>query len=232
MKVLDILGGAMMNQTYKTDVISNNIANVDTPGFKKILTLARSANPQKPPEITTSIDTVPGPIKSTDNPWNFAIDGDGFFTVSTPAGERYTRNGLFKFNSEGYLVTNNNFRLVGKRGFIKTPNPANVMPQSVSITEQGEVIVDGVQLDTLKISNFNSGDKLQAEGSDLYNSTETPMQGVFKGKVVRYFQELSNVEILKEMTNMIETQRIFQTFSNVFRIQDDLYGKVANISSR
>src|SRR6185369_3521445 len=136
----------------RMEIISNNLANVNTPGFKKDKMLfesmlAGNVNPPAVPQGSTAdpilqkdsviIDYSPGSVSQTGNNLDLAIDGDGFFVVSTPEGPAYTRQGNFRLSSDGTLVTADGYPVMGQGGAIR------VQGSRVDIDGQGVVMVDG-----------------------------------------------------------------------------------------
>ncbi|MFA7060583.1 MAG: flagellar hook basal-body protein, partial [Pedobacter sp.] len=147
----------------RLDIISNNIANVNTPGFKKDKMtfesmLAGAANPPAVPQGSTAdpilqkenvyIDYAQGPVAQTGNIFDFSIDGDGFFVVNTPDGQAYTRQGNFRLSADGTLVTTDGFPVMGQNGVIR------VQGSNVEVDAKGVVTVDGNLVGTLNVVDF------------------------------------------------------------------------------
>src|SRR5450631_1558972 len=175
----------------RMDIISNNLANVNTPGYKKDKMLfesmlAGTSNPPAVPQGSTAdpilqkenvyIDYGAGPVSQTGNPLDLAIDGDGFFVVQTPDGQAYTRQGNFRLGADGTLVTSGGFPVLGQNGSI------HVQGSVVDIDAKGVVTVDGTAADTIKVVDFPKPYKLQKTASAQFlpadpQSTPQPATG-------------------------------------------------------
>lgn len=222
----------------RLDVISNNLANVNTPGFKKDKMafesmLAGNVNPPLVPQGSTAdpilqkenlyIDYSSGPVAQTGNALDLAIDGDGFFVISTPNGPAYTRQGNFRSSADGTLVTADGYPVLGDGGPVKLPGG------TIDVGSDGLVTVDGVPSGTLSLVDFPKPYKLTKTGSALFVPSDPqakPQQAT--GNVRQGHLEGSNVETITEMVQMIETSRYFETCQRVIRGVDDMASKAAN----
>lgn len=223
----------------RLDVISNNLANVNTPGFKKDKMsfeglLAGNVNPPAVPQSSTAdpilqrenmyIDYSSGPTTQSGNPLDLAIDGDGFFAVTTPEGTAYTRQGNFRTSADGTLVTTDGYPVQGTGGA-----PVRIQGSNVDIDNRGAVMVDGVQSGTISVVDFPKPYNMTKIGSALFvladqqvapqASTAAVQQGHIEG---------SNVESISEMVQLIETNRYFEACSKVIKGFDDIAAKAAN----
>ncbi|MFZ5353343.1 MAG: flagellar hook-basal body protein [Bacillota bacterium] len=167
-----------------------------------------------------------GQLHPTDNPLDLAIQGNGFFTVETPNGERYTRNGEFTLNSEGYLVTKEGYMVLGENGYIRLES------KSISINESGEVLDNGASTDKLKMVDFNDYKQLSKEGDGLFKmrvqeDLETNLKA-FEGKINQGFIEGSNVNSVKQMVEMITVLRSYEASQRLIRTHDEMLGKSVN----
>lgn len=220
----------------RLDVLSNNLANVNTPGFKKdrmtfegmlqaIGAQPRAGGGTDAPVYSETVfftDYSPGSVKQTGNTFDLAIDGDGFFAVTTADGQRaYTRQGNFRLDSAGRLVTSDGAQVGG--GIV-------IAGGKVDINGRGEVFVDGSQVGRLEVVDFPKPYAMQKIGSALFVPTDpqaTP-QPVTGEKVMQGALEESNVNTVQEMVQLIETNRYFEMCSKVVKAYDDLTGKAAN----
>src|SRR5690554_732390 len=173
----------MLVQTAKTDMLSNNLANVDTAGFQRQtphvysfpeMLISRVHNGTSTPVGTLGTGAVvdgdrssfmPGAIKNTSNPLDTALVGPGFFAIETPDGPRYTRDGRFVINPSGFLVTHDGNRVRGENG------PIVISGEQVVIDDSGQVFVDGQYVDKLLIVEFNEREGLLRRGANLYEAT-------------------------------------------------------------
>lgn len=222
----------------RLDIISNNLANANTPGFKKDKMsfesmLAGNVNPPAVPQGTTAdpilqkenvyVDYVSGPVSQTGNVLDIAIDGDGFFVIQTPEGEAYTRQGNFSRSADGTIVTADGLPVMGRNG------PIRVQGKQVDIDSKGTVTVDGATVGSLNIVDFPKPYNLIKTGNARFipaNAQTTPQAsaaGVRQGSL-----EGSNVETITEMAQLIETTRYFEMCSKVIKGFDDMAAKAAN----
>ena len=205
-----------MRQEKRFEILSNHLANSATTGFKsQILSFDDML------QAHMTLDTTQGDLQPTSSPLDLAISGDGFFKVQTDQGVRYTRNGNFSLNNMGVLVDGEGDAVLGSSG------PITIAGDSIVINDAGEIKVDGTAVGTLKVVNFKSIDKLQKMGNSLlsYDGPETDEISPSKFQVKQGYLEQSNVQIVKEMTNMIETNRYYESFQKLMQTIDDLNAK-------
>lgn len=222
----------------RMEIISNNLANVNTPGFKKDKMLfesmlAGAVNPPAVPQGSTAdpilqkenvfIDYAQGPVAKTGNAFDLSIDGDGFFVVNTPEGQAYTRQGNFRLSADGTLVTVDGFPVMGQNGAIR------VQGSQVEINAKGVVTVDGNRAGTVNVVDFPKPYNLNKAAGALFTPVDpqvTPQ--VAKVEIRQGHLEGSNVESISEMVQMIETSRYFDACSKVIKGFDDIAAKAAN----
>lgn len=228
----------MVAELHRQDVIANNLANVDTVGFKGDYTvsvpfgemLLNAYNRQGVRPVgglglgvqATSeyIDTSEGSLVETGIMYDLAIGGQGYFVVETPAGERYTRAGNFKVDAEGYLTTRNGWRVLGENGPIQVTG-------RFEVNQDGEIFIDGVMADRLRIVNPYG---LRKEGESLFTATGiNPANGIqiFQGTVER-----SNVNAIRQMIEMINVTRSYETNQRALTAHDETLGKAVNEIAR
>ncbi|MCD6379227.1 flagellar hook-basal body protein [bacterium] len=210
---------AMKNQTIRNDVIANNLANINTAGFKKDIALFHSAvdnNNRETTNVQSAIQYNQGTFNQTDRVLDLAIHGEGFFEVETDEGARYTRNGAFLINSEGYLVTSNGDRVAGG---IQLP------PGKIEVYGNGAVKVNGVSAGRISVVDFEDKSLLEKTGSTLFRA----MQGaspkeltIEETNIVSGFIEESNVDVVAEMTNMIEGLKAYEISQKALKSQDEI----------
>jgi flagellar basal-body rod protein FlgF len=222
------LSGAVLKNT-QMEVISQNLANADTIGYKKDkITFKDYLMPQdafsgSPDGRAMSdiskfmTDLSAGNMIRTGNALDIAIEGKGFISLE---GNRYTRRGDLKKDNEGYLTTQNNIKVLGKKGPIQLPDGA------LQINESGEVFVNEEMIDSLKIVDFQQTENLTKAGEDIFFYKGNPSQ--IKGFVKQGNLEKSNVEIVKEMVNMIEMYREFESFQKAIQFFDEAQEKATN----
>ncbi len=203
----------------RLDVAANNIANMNTPGYKGeelMFTeyLTRSLNSDSafkerivfPRDIGIARDMSEGAWTATNNQLDVAISGEGFFAVETAAGPMYTRNGHFRLNQDGQIVGANGNPVLSTTGepFFIAPNEA-----VINISEDGTVSTENAVLGRLRVVTFEDQQNLRKEAGSLFYTDQEP-QEVATPKVHQGVLEGSNVNAVVEMTQMIEINRSYQ----------------------
>ena len=229
-----ILSSGMLLQQRKMSTITNNLANVNTPAFKKDLMLAgswitpfnqgRTNSPEDPANnfvypIVERVytDLSQGNIVRTGNPTDIAIDGQGFFALTDGQRTLYTRKGNFRLDSEGYLVNE-----LGMRVLLENGQPVRVEGQ-VEVSPDGTVFSNGIPVGKLQVVGLENPQK---EGNDLYTGNPIEAQNY---KVLQGHLEMSNVNAIVEMVRLIEAHRAHEVYSNLIRSLDDIQGKANNL---
>ncbi|MBS4082275.1 MAG: flagellar basal-body rod protein FlgF [Rhizobiales bacterium] len=222
------------------DVIANNIANLNTTGFKgeSVMfeqyldpTARHDYFPSGDRRIAFVLDRATlqdfsqGPLQRTNAPLDIAIDGPGFFTIQTPNGERYTRAGNFHLNPQGQLVTNNGQPVLGTGGPI-TLEPTDT---NIAIAADGTVSATDVAGQTgergkLRLVTFANPAQLSAQGEGLWMAPQslTPQAATGTTRAVQGALEKSNVSAVREMNRMIEVTRTYTNISNMQQRTDEL----------
>lgn len=198
-------------QFRKMAVVANNVANLNTPSFKQdVMMLTEWDHPDVNRQKDAFVQDLrmyrkhePGPIQKTGNPLDLAIQGDGFFSVQTPRGVRYTRAGNLQLDPTGTLVTSDGFPVQNPGGGAIIIPPET---KEITVNEEGVVYVDEEELDQINLVSFANVQKLQREGGMLYNAVEAPIPGG-NFRLMQGFLEGSNVQSVVELTDMIETSR-------------------------
>jgi flagellar basal-body rod protein FlgG len=270
----------MRAQQWKLDAVANNLANVDVDGYKKDTAIHKAfpellmrrmnddgvyhhpfGSADMAPiigklgtgvelnELFTSFEQ--GAMKETQSDFDVALDGGGFFAVSTPWGERYTRNGSFQLGKEGYLETKEGYPVLGQNG------PISVKANNFQVDKDGGIWInaeyaddpallvdrerntweDTVFLDTQKIVEFDIDRYRQKQGSSLWKATDTSgeaqvIAGEDRPRVVQGFVEASNVNAVSEMVQMIEVNRAYEANQKVIQSSDTMLGTLINQVAR
>jgi len=213
------------------DLIANNLANIDTGGFKAQKLVFKEQQmpgaqdnsflkPDRPISFVVDdrniVDYSPGATQETGNPLDVAMSGSGWFAVQTPAGERYTRNGSFAINSQGQLVNQSNYPVLTDGGPVTfAPNES-----TVSIAADGMISTNQGQRGKLRLVDFDPKQPPIKVGETLFNG-QNPVPATLP-QVVQGRLEKSNVNGVVEMTNMINVQRSYQAVSAMIKQTDDL----------
>ncbi|MEJ2040074.1 MAG: flagellar hook-basal body protein [Desulfosarcinaceae bacterium] len=219
--------------------LSNNLANINTVGFKadqpefrldpsadatqNASAQGRVLNPFSPP-MQVGIDFMSGQSIQTGNSLDVAISGSGFFEVRTDNGTEYTRNGNLTVNPDGVLSTSDGFPIMGEGGEI------NIQGARVEIAENGDVIVDDNVLGRLKVVDFPRPYDLKRTGNTRFvpAKLEVSSQPASDYSIAQGFVEASNVDAIRTMTEIIETTRVFESYQRVIRASDDATAKAVS----
>ncbi|MGA7827558.1 MAG: flagellar basal-body rod protein FlgF [Geobacteraceae bacterium] len=225
---------AMMKQL---DVVANNLANANTPGFKRdniSFEAVMAASTQQgtegaidSPALTQekySVDFTPGQTKVTGNTFDIALDGDGFFAINTPQGKAYTRQGNFRLDAHGKLVTADGYEVLGNGA------PIIINGGSVTFDEKGKIFVEGQETGVIDVVDFPKPYDLKKIGSALFvpNSTSATPQPAKNAVVRQGYLEGSNVNVVEEMVRMIETTRSSETCQKMIQNYDQMTGHAVN----
>ncbi|WP_413291672.1 flagellar basal-body rod protein FlgF [Bdellovibrio sp. HCB185ZH] len=263
--VYTALSGAMAQST-KLDTIANNLANVNTPAFKRDQQLFQeylTAN-EKPPEVIqiprdvasiesfynmqggdksyvdtkgTFTDFSQGGLKPTGNTLDVAIDGKGFFEVATPGGVKLTRAGNFTLDGNGQLVTKDGHPVL-RADAAGGADPASRVFRleagggPITIADNGDVVQGTNNLGKLSLVNVANPDSLQKMGSSLYGfkpNMNAEVTNVANPSVRQGFIETSNVNVVQEMTDMIQTNRVFESTQKAIHAYDQMAEKMVNV---
>jgi flagellar basal-body rod protein FlgF len=222
------------------DVVANNVANVNTSGYKADKSLfeeflnsgahednfvGRDRRVSYVQDRGTFKDFAQGAAEQTKNPLDVAIDGGGFLVVQTPAGERYTRDGALQIDNQGRLVTAVGNPVLGNSG----PIVFQPTDKEINIASDGSVsVLEGInRIDSdrgkLRVVRFADAQKLLKEGSNLYSAGEGAAQPDTTTRIHQGFIEKSNVNSVTEMSRMIEVTRSYTQIANLLQQQSDLY---------
>jgi flagellar basal-body rod protein FlgF len=206
------------------DIVANNLANVDTVGFK-FEDMLESADPVTAPGASlgstpvtfvasdgVARDYTQGALTQTNAPLDLAIEGKGFFQVSTASGPRYTRDGRFKLDATGKLVTQAGDAVQGASGDI-TLDPKK---GQVAISESGVISQAGQVVGKLQVVSFDSLSALSKDGANLYaNDSNLTPQPSATAVLKQGFLEASNVQPLAQITRLIQINRAYEAISNM-----------------
>ncbi len=225
--------GAMAQQS-RLEVLANNIANIDTTGFKAERTVFRVENADEPaqaqetegeiqplspysPPFETRVDFSQGALHQTGNPLDVAISGNGFFSVQTPEGIQYTRQGSFSLNDQGALVTPDGYTVEGEGGAI------TIEAGTVDIDMTGGIFVDGDEVGRLKITEIDNPQTLKKTGNGRFMPTDATIAAPAPetANVSQGYLESANVSPILAMTEMIETTRVFEAYQKVIQSADE-----------
>jgi flagellar basal-body rod protein FlgF len=216
---ISAVAAAMDQKILQLEHITNNLANSSTPGFKAehLYLLNALQEESKPGDSTTPLtslimDFAQGIFQKTDNPLDLSLQGAGFFVVQSKEGIAYTRKGDFTVNGINQMVTQAGDLVLGEGGPIVLRNG------KIHIDETGSVFVDESQVGKLKIVDFANRQTLKNVGGGLYlDEGEAGMKKLDKPNISAGSIELSNVNVISEMAEMINIHRSFETYQKIIQ---------------
>ncbi len=248
----EIYIAAAAAQAYekRLEVVANNLANVNTAGFKRdavsfqayLSSEGGQAQAVQPPYAApqagaqfwiayqSRTDFTPGPLKQTGNLLDLALSGKGLFSAESPEGTVYTRRGNFTLNPEGLLVTQEGWPVQGDGGEIRVDGGRSAAPggPSVSVGEDGTVRVNGRDVGRLRIEDFPQPGSLVKTGQGYFKAAAGGGEAVENISVAQGFLEMSNVEAVQSMVEMIEILRGYESYQRVIRSVDEVNVKSIN----
>jgi flagellar basal-body rod protein FlgG len=240
------VGSGSILQQMRLEVLSNNLANVNSSGykvekpiFKAFLPGDGAAEEAVDPEtgqpsvmaknyhvefVGTRIDFTKGQLKKTGGPLDFALIGHGFFTVQTPDGIEYTRSGAFSLDGDGRLVTHDGQPVLGEGGEIR------INGSVVTVDENGAINVDGVQVDRFALVDFEERSRLKKVGNTRFQAEEDMNPGPAPAdlRIKQAHLELSNVNVIKSMSEMIDVLRTYEAQQKTIKAVTDMNMKAIN----
>jgi len=218
------------------EVVANNLANTNTPGYKAQLAFYRSMPAWLQQSLTTPInqavnqfgvlggaqlDLTPSNLEKTDNPTDVALQGGGFFNIQTKAGARFTRDGNFQLNAKRQLVTAQGDAVLGDAGPVQLPSG------QVTISRDGTISVDGGLVGKLKLTEFSSATDLRPEGSTYFVAQGSAGKPAANPSVVQGSLETSNADPVKATVSLIELQRTAQLMEKALSIFHNEFNRTA-----
>lgn len=243
----------MLNEQYRMDIMSNNLANADTVGFKKEGSTSQAysevmavkikdttENPNTPKRLgnmslgvkigETYTDFSQGSLRDTGNTYDLALSGDGFFNVefTNKAGEtstKYTRAGSFVLTTDGYLTTKDGDYVLGQNGRIQLSTTAG----NTVIDENGNIYQDNQLVAKIKITEFEDTNYLTHYGESMWDAKEGAVANdATDFKVHQGYLEMSNISVVTEMVNMISIQRQYEANQKLITTYDESLDKSVN----
>jgi len=266
----------MTAQMHRMDALSNNLANVDTTGYKKDQAVHKAFPEMMMRRMNDnglykfplgSFDTAPvvgklgtgvemnesftifsqGSLKESGNPFDLALEGEGFFAIDTPKGVRFTRNGSFHLGKEGMLLTKEGYPVLGEKGPISIKSNNFIVDKKGRIWQNDRFSQDPDRLvsmeendwdetnlvDSLQLVDFRRPRYLQKQGSSFWKSTVDSgearrMSFEDRPGVQQGFLEGANVNPVTEMVQMIEVNRAYEANQKVIQAEDGLMNKLIN----
>ncbi len=241
----------MMNEQKRLDIISNNLANSATIGYKEENVtsqafremLAYKIKDRSNAFVDTNIGSMSlgvkigetyvnwdqGSLRETGNTYDLALQGKGFFTVkvTNAAGEEkiyYTRNGAFQCTKDGCIVDVDGNHLQGSGGDLQVPTDA----ARIVIDQYGAVYADDVYIDTIRITDFEDYDYLKQYGDNFYEAVNGATEKEAEYSLEQGYTEQSNVNVVDQMVDMITITRAYEAGQKMVQTQDNLLNRSVN----
>lgn len=242
----------LVNQQNRLDVVSNNLANATTVGYKKEGLTSQSFDAMMAIKVRDTTvgnrnqyigdvnlgvkvgesyrDYSQGSFRETGESFDLALSGNGFFSISftNKSGETstmYTRDGNFSMTQDGYLVTKDGDYVLGEGGPVQLPTDASL----ISIERDGTISADGVFVDRLAIVDFEDYNHIEQYGENLYRALDMATQTEARGQVYQGYLEQSNVNVVSEMVEMITISRAFEANQKAMNAADDTLQKAVTL---
>lgn len=245
----------MNNEQNRLDIISNNIANSATTGYKqesvtsqafdqmlaiKIRDGSTGYTNTKVGKMSLGVklgevysDYNQGSLRQTSNTYDLAVSGNGFFQVRVTdkngnSSIKYTRDGNFDMTSEGFIVDVDGNHLQGRNGDVQVDPAA----KSIAIGSNGTIEADGAVIDQIQITDFEDYDYLKKFGDTMYEAVDGASEIAAAGEIEQGYLEQSNVNVVSEMVNMITITRAYEANQKVIKTVDTMLDKSANSVGR
>lgn len=229
------VAASMSPRMRQQEVIADNIANVQTAGFKgnsvfmRMVQNAQSGSAEAAANWETRMidrvytDFSQGSLEHTGRDLDVALESDGFFVIDTPLGEAYTRNGSFSISPAGLLVTSNGDPVQTDSGTLV------ITGSQVGINTSGQVSVDGEPVGALRVVDFPQPYDLERQGAGVWRAPADVVAEEISAPMVRQgYLEKANVDVLREMVDMIDSFRAFENSQRLIQIQDESLSKAVN----
>jgi flagellar basal-body rod protein FlgF len=237
-------------QERRLEALAHNLANVATAGFKADIPRFEVVPAPSPPAVLAALPTHPqtllsptafvqnaypiftgvktdlsaGELRQTGNPLDLAINGQGWFSVETPQGVRYTRNGSFTLDHQGQVVTQDGWPVLGNGG------PITVQGSNIIVNPSGAIIVDGQEIDRLKVVTAQENDAFQKAEHALFTLSPgaTAIDVEAKADIKQGFLELSNVNPIQGMTALIDAMRAYESYQKMLQTWSETTSRAVN----
>lgn len=229
------------------DIVANNLANINTTGYKSdkllfeeyMMPVAKHENFRFSDRKLSFVqdhksyhDLSEGEVQVTDNPLDLRIQGDGYFVINTPEGERYTRNGAFQINPDGAIVTNEGFEVQGEGGTITLDNGIT----DIVITPEGEITTNEGAIGQFRVVRFETPENLNKISGTMFKTTEDPLPIDERTSIQQGMLEKSNVQPITQMVALVEVNRAYTRLNDMLKqasdLRKDAIGQLGNAQLR
>jgi flagellar basal-body rod protein FlgF len=234
-------GSAMEAASKRHDVVAQNLANAQMPGYRRLGTMHVSRESQFADHLrelvqfeiqgvnaeTICTDFTPGPLQRTDNPLDLAIQGEGFFVIEGPQGPLYTRNGSFQLDASGMLMTADQLPVAGQITL-----PPGTSLSEVQVATDGTIYAGAIQVGKIEIVTFPDLQKLQPVGASIYAAPPDLPAMPASGMILQNMREASNVSPIHELVELIAAQRQHEAAQRSMNAISEAVGRYINSSMR
>ena len=218
MDPLTLTAASLNSDVDRLRLLSHNLANVTTPGYRRDVAVTRAFDAH----VSAQIDGTPGALRYSANPLDVAVEGDGFFVLQTAAGPVLTRHGALQLDSSGRLVGPDGAAVMGTSGEIVLSQP------EPRIDQAGNVWDGDKQVGALRVVRAPAGASMTSLGNGLY-ACDAPLQELESPRLRQGYVEASNVVPMREMVRMIETMRHFEAGQRLLRSHDEMMERALGI---
>lgn len=249
--ILNVSKSGMSSTQNKINVISNNIVNSNTTGYKKLdvafedlvrVGLSNKSYPTNDENATTGTGVksttevrnfTQGSLKNTEISTNLAIDGEGFFRViKSDNTYAYTRNGEFSVDANGKLVDDSGNILDIQFENGKSYDNSEITSDNLSVNKQGEVFVNDEKIGKINLYKPTGDNDILSASGNLFIANDGAELILADGEIYQGYTEMSNVGISQEFTDLIAMQRAFQLNSKGFTVADEMWSMINNLQYR
>lgn len=221
------------------EVTANNLANINTPGFKGDKLFYRAFMEELDGRRVASVQAgqtvrmAQGAFESTGNPFDFAIEGEGFFTVEQEGNRFLTRDGRFELDSEGFLTDGNGARVLGESGPVHLPQLIESgrirSDVEVEVNKHGAITVNGERQDRLSLVRMDDVSALERRSNAYLQAPEgVELAPDDQSQVMQGYYESGNVEPLQELVSMTRNMRLFESQQRAMRTTDEMLSQATN----
>ena len=214
---------SLNNNFQKMSNIANNLANINTTGYKREIPFSEVLFNEGNSKISQYTDFGQGNFVKTSSPLDFAIQGNGFFLVQTEKGTELTRNGSFSVSEDGFIINGNGDKLMGSKGAINLNDFLfDKQHDDLKVQENGAIYIDNQYVDSLQVVQAENPSMLQRDSNQNYIPTDDDYYGIDENEyqVMQGYLEESNVNPIVEMESMIKTSKDYQSSYKIVVLLD------------
>lgn len=230
---------AMQMLTKMQDVTANNLANLNTPGFKGSKVFHRMVMEEVNGETVSrnvtgqQVDMTQGVLEPTSNELDFGIRGEGFFVVEGENGQLLTRDGRMHVDSDGYLVDGRGSKVLGDAGPIHMPQYLQATGKSgekvsIEVAQDGTIRLNEEVFDRLRIVRVEDTSRLERKGSNYFDAPSNQLVQDGSSQIMQGYYEAGNVNPLDEMVDMMQTTKMFESQQRAIRTTDEMLGQATS----